>query len=436
MSGTTGRWTRIAAALLMSRSAFARLRPRRLAWNARVSLPGMRWNWKGITRKKHNLFGIGGASDVKGFQMSPPIHDPKSVRSASKNAEQRICLEVGIYSWVRRQYDDQHLVPGLYFTSVPLNFQPVRYEVARVRTLGGTQDRILLHVPRDAAPSPLEPRFPSPLFQLSEPSKTECDTLRRAIADAEALRARGWVPSLRLLVGDLLLPIELRGLGERLLPPSYRELLARHTFEDVEIIREGRCQNTGAKHIIGKLKRIYPQTDAPDSIAAVSEGYAETGWGIARMQTAGGHRMYLAADVLLDRRVADQPMISLVREDKRPSCATTYAGCLLRFTEKNVGRLVIYCDLADDADIQRKLTEGAIIAALMKPEAEMEIDLVVLNQSADYDRSRISFSDFRSRGRRASFSAMMSEAVSRMRTCNVDFMTDAPLSVSETRPEA
>lgn len=367
--------------------------------------------------------------------MSPPVHGTNPGRLAVRPAENRICLEIGIYSWIRRQYEGERLIPGLYFINAPVGFQLVPYEMARIRSVDEKRNWILLRVPIDAANPFLGQRFPDPLFHLSETSETERATLRRAIAEAEALRADGWVPTLRLLVGDLLLPTELRGLGERLLPPSYCELLAEHPFEDIEIIREGKCQNTGAKRILAKLKRICVQAAAPDSIAVASTAYAETGWGIARVETAGSHRMYLAADILLDRRVADQPMISLVREDKRPSCATTYAGCLLRFTEKNIGRLIIYCDLADDPDIQRKLTEGAVIAALIKPQAKLDIDLVVLNQSKIYDRSRISFSDFRHPGRRPTFIAMMSEAAFRMRTCNVDFMTDAALSVSETHPE-
>ena len=349
----------------------------------------------------------------------------------------RVCLEANLSSRKPLSFSEETLGHGLYCVKVARSCSRSRYESSR-RQLHDDQSQvwIVLDVP-EGGRLPLDELSepPGKVCALVGPSVSELSTVKRAALDAKELRANGNHVIFRLLVGDIEFPKELRQDIDKLVPHSVRSIIAIAAFDECHFISEKYCENTGDRHVVDRAHRLLDKQHARSNIVAIETNYRESGFGILRSSSRLGRKLYLTADVLLDRKLTADPMIKLERDDKRPSCAVVYAGCLIQLAKLTVEHVRVYCNRLDDNEISRKLVEGAIVAAFELSSSNITFELVILYGDREYDRSVIQFSSMREPGRRPSFGALMREALRVMQVKAVEFMNIATTGES-ANPES
>lgn len=259
------------------------------------------------------------------------------------------------------------------------------------------------------------PNCITPLMTFEAPSATESATLRWALDELAETSAQGRAVTLRILIGDLSLPPELRCEAEWLVPMRYRQMMAARKALRVNLALESRCRNAASRWIREKAERLLGKGDA------CSRWYSQQGSGLIRVETGDEISTYLVGDMLVQQDSARNPVIALTGYRTHPSCAAVFAAGLMNLAKQGVTHCTAFYDLEDDPSINDKLHDGVFLAAHFAPNRDLLCRINVMRLGEPYTTSEIAFSDLRRPGRPDGFSMLVAKAVEIMRRYNTDW---------------
>lgn len=290
-------------------------------------------------------------------------------------------------------------------------------EVVRV-PCGDDPDRayIVFQAASDEAYASVSAACVGPVLALEAPTTTEAATFRCALEAAAEAGGRGETAVLRLLIGDLGLPPELRREMSWMVPARYRSLMRRHGVQQIMIALESRSRNAASRRIREPAKRLLADADV------YSDWYAKRGGGLKRIRAGKTAALYLLADVLVTRDIAPYPAIALTGQGPHPSCASIFAAGLMALADRGARRYTGFFDFEDDPRIGAKLIEGVVIAAHFAPDAQISCDIRVLRGGEPFDNWDLDLSELRQAGHWKTFEALLARVTDVMGGYNTDWM--------------
>lgn len=308
---------------------------------------------------------------------------------------------------------------GLYYSEISTDAAALPFETARVprENADGRCWAVFRAVDLDQAVR-LRAAIPQEVMHLSGPSKTETGTLRKAIAVYRLARRAGRSAKLRIMIGDLGIPAELRALEQWAMPPIYRALLERNKVNAFSVLLESRCRNIGNRRARDRFKKLV------DRNGRWGSDYRKDGYGVVRRDDGGAGAYYLVADALIMNRLVPAAIL-LTQDGTRPTCAVTLAASLLPHMKEGVTDYVAIHDEADDPRIRAKIIDGAAVAAYLGPRSAMTCHVVTLDHGRRRAFDRINYANLRSGGRPGGFRNLLEKVSQKMRRLDPRWMTEA-----------
>jgi hypothetical protein len=260
---------------------------------------------------------------------------------------------------------------------------------------------------------------PEEPIHLSGPTRTETETLRRALAACVAAREAGEAALLRIMVGNLGVPAELRHDVAWAMPDAYRAMIAEAGPVRWRLIRESHCRNAGGRHARERFKRLL------DRNGEFGDDYPNYGYGIMRV---GASTLYLIADSLLDLKGQGERAwaLALTKDGTRPTCGVTLAGCLVDMMALNATRYIAFHDRRDDTRIHDKIIEGVLVAAYLEPTLARKLvcEVHTLSGGEPFESDVIDFSKLGLPGVRPAFADLVADTRRRMRKIKIEWTED------------
>ncbi|WP_443747204.1 hypothetical protein [Asticcacaulis solisilvae] len=261
----------------------------------------------------------------------------------------------------------------------------------------------------------------SDAIRALRPSDTEISTLAAAARTVADLGKSGREATLRIPVGDLRLQPNDRDYGPDTVPDTYRQSLDTFGIRNVEVVGQSRYRTAGTKRIAKALKRMLAQ--APDE----AELYGQAGLCLLRDTGGEGHGLFIAADPLLGHLGRYGAAIRVTHENGQPTCATTLAGSMADAAVRGFGHYDFFYDIADDAQIHRKLFEAVVLAALAVPGVPMTVVLRLYSDGHPLPEERFDLAAIAAPGRLSSAADLYRETRRRMAAFDPDWLTGESL---------
>lgn len=333
-------------------------------------------------------------------------------------AGSRVILEGGYYTIRPATWSAPTLEgPRMFYMEVEADTPPLSFEVVR-RAITKEAGRVwvVLAIPENQHFKVPDDVACSHVMTFDPPTSSELQSFRTAMEVAAELQANGNHVTFALLVGDLALPPELRHDIEWVLPASYREKHA--SANETVLLTESRCRAVAARLIVTKARKTLK------SVEETARMYVESGCSVFEDAAAEDGTLYLAADVLLDRRLTAGPVIALTKGATRPACATTIAGklrALLRDEDTPVYHVAWY-DTADDPDIRNKNLEAFVVTACFFGGLHLDSQIVTTDHGRVTHVDHLTTADVRTRGVRSGYQDLLLATDREGRHYGIDFV--------------